>query len=82
MYRRRYLCTFYVPEALIVYFLCTGGALFWAQMALAALVAADQGPKKSRFQGTPLKMALVMDIARLKIITYRAIITRGTLIVN
>jgi hypothetical protein len=41
-----------------------------------------QGPKKSRFQGPPLIMALVIDIARLKIITYRAIKTTGTLIVN
>ncbi len=32
-----------------------------------------QGPKKSRFQGPPLIMALVIDIARLKNLTYRAI---------
>jgi hypothetical protein len=40
-----------------------------------------QGPKKSRFPGPPLPMALVMDIARIKIITSRAIWTKGTLIV-
>jgi hypothetical protein len=50
-------------------------------MALAALVAIS-GTKKSRFQGPPLIMALVMDIARLKIITYRAIKTTGTFIVK
>jgi hypothetical protein len=54
---------------------------FWAQMSLAALVAI-QGPKKDRFQGPPLIMALVMDIARLKIVTYRAMKTTGTLLVN
>ncbi len=43
-------------------------------MTLAELVAIS-GPKKSRFQGPPLTMALVMDIGRLKIITYRAIKT-------
>jgi hypothetical protein len=32
-----------------------------------------QAPKKSRFQGPPLPIALVMDIARIKIITSRAI---------
>ncbi len=33
-----------------------------------------QGPKKSRFPGgPPLPMPLVMDLARLKTITYRAI---------
>ncbi len=37
--------------------------------------------KKSQFQGPPLIMALVMDIAHLKIIMYRAIKTTGTLIV-
>ncbi len=42
-----------------------------AKMALAALVAIS-GPKKSQFQGPPLIMALVMDIARLRIIMYRA----------
>jgi hypothetical protein len=46
-------------------------------MALAALVAI-QGPKKSRIQGPPLTMALVMDIARLKNISYRVIQTTGT----
>ena len=54
---------------------------FWAQMSLAALVAI-QGPKKDRFQGPPLIMALVMDIARLKIVTYRAMKTTGTLMVK
>jgi hypothetical protein len=39
-----------------------------------------QGPKKSRFKGLPLPLALVMDIARIKIIN-RAIQTTGTLIV-
>jgi hypothetical protein len=40
-----------------------------------------QGPKKSRFfHGPPLPMALVMDVARIKIITSRAILTTGTLI--
>ncbi len=47
----------------------------------AALVAIS-GPKKSRFQGPPLIMALVMDIARFKIITYRAIKATGTFIVS
>ncbi len=32
-----------------------------------------QGPKMSRFQGPPLLMALVMDLARIKISTFRAI---------
>ena len=46
--------------------------LFWVQMALASLVAIS-GPKKSQSQGPPLQMALVMDIARFKIITSRAV---------
>jgi hypothetical protein len=33
-----------------MYFLCTGGALFWAQMALAPLVAIS-GPKKVSISG-------------------------------
>jgi hypothetical protein len=48
-------------------------------MALASLVAIS-GPKKVSISGPPLMMALVMDIASLKIITYRAIKTEGTLI--
>jgi hypothetical protein len=43
---------------------------------------AISGPKKSLdFQGPPLPMPLVSDVAPLKIITYRAIKTTGTLIV-
>jgi hypothetical protein len=38
-----------------------------------------QGPKKS-FQGPPLPMALVMDVACIKIITSRDIYTTGTFI--
>jgi hypothetical protein len=49
-------------------------------MALATLVAIS-GPEKVSIQGPPPTMALVMDITRLKIITYRAIKTTGTLIV-
>ncbi len=42
-------------------------------MALASLVAIS-GPHKSiDFQGPPLPMPLVMDLARRKTITYRAI---------
>jgi hypothetical protein len=52
----------------------------WALKPLRSLPF--QGPKKYRFQGPPLIMALVLDIARLKIITYRAIKTTGTLIVK
>jgi hypothetical protein len=47
---------------------------FGLKMALALLVAFS-GPKKSRFQGPPHPMALVIDIARIKIITSRAIHT-------
>jgi hypothetical protein len=47
-------------------------------MALASLVAIS-GPKKVSISGPPLIMALVMDIARLKIITYLAIKTTGKL---
>jgi hypothetical protein len=36
----------------------------------------------TRFQGQLLIVALVMDIARLKIIMYRAIKTTGTLLVK
>ncbi len=43
-------------------------------MALAMLDAIS-GPKKSQFQGPPLPMALVIDIAPIKIITSRAIYT-------
>ncbi len=47
--------------------------LFCAHIALASLVAIS-GPKKVLdFQGPPLPLALLMDIARLKIIPYRAI---------
>ncbi len=60
-------------------FLSLKHVLFWAQVALAALVAI-LGPKKSRFQGPPLIMALVMDSARLKIIAYRAIKATGTMV--
>jgi hypothetical protein len=43
--------------------------LFWAQMALASLVAIS-GPKKvpPDFQGPPLPMALVKDVIRTEII--------------
>jgi hypothetical protein len=49
-----------------------GGRLFWAQMALASLVAIS-GPKKSLdFQGPPLPLPLiVMDLARLKTTLYK-----------
>jgi hypothetical protein len=45
------------------------------QMALAyQLIAISQGPKKSRFPGAnPLPLALVMDAARIKSITHRAV---------
>jgi hypothetical protein len=56
--------------------LCT----FWAQMALASLVP-FQGPKKSRFSGPTPSNAPRNDVAPLKIITYHAIKTTGTLIV-
>jgi hypothetical protein len=48
--------------------------LFWAKMALASLVPISE-PKKVLIsgQGPPLPMALVMNIARIKIITSRAI---------
>jgi hypothetical protein len=49
-------------------------------MALASLVPI-QGPKKSRFSGPTPSNAHRNDIAPLKIITYRAIKTTGTLIV-
>ncbi len=63
-------------------FLCTGDPrLFWAQMALASLVP-FQGPKKSRFSGSTPSNATRNDVAPLKIITYRAIKTTGTLIVK
>ncbi len=55
--------------------------LFWAQMALASLVP-FQGPKKSRFSGPTPSNAPHNDVAPLKIITYRAIKTTGTLIVS
>ncbi len=43
---------------------------FWAQMALASLVAM-KGPKQSRISGLlPLPMVLVMDGASIKIIHY------------
>ncbi len=54
--------------------------LFWAQMALASLVP-FQGPKKSRFSEPTPSNAPRNDVAPLKIITYRAIKTTGTLIV-
>jgi hypothetical protein len=54
--------------------------LFWAQMALASLVP-FQGPKKSRFSGPTPSDAPCNYVAPLKIITYRAIKTTGTLIV-
>jgi hypothetical protein len=54
--------------------------LFWAQMALASLVP-FQGPKKFRFSGPTPSNAPSNDVAPLKIITYRAIKTTGTLVV-
>jgi hypothetical protein len=53
---------------------------YWAQMALASLVP-FQGPKKSWFSGPTPSNAHRNDVAPLKIITYRAIKTTGTLIV-
>ncbi len=50
-------------------------------MALASLVLVYQGPKSLDFQGPPLPMPLVMDVTRLKTITYRATQTTGRLIV-
>ncbi len=47
---------------------------FWAQMALASLVAIS-GPKK----GPPLPIALEMDVTHIKIISSRPIETTGTL---
>ncbi len=47
--------------------------LFGAQMALASLIAIFKGPKSLDFQGPPLPMALVIDVARIKIITSRAL---------
>jgi hypothetical protein len=55
--------------------------LFWAQMAVASLVP-FQGPKKFRFSGPTPSNAPRNDVAPLKIITYRAIKTIGTLIVR
>jgi hypothetical protein len=49
-------------------------------VALASLVAILHFTKKYRFQGTPLPLALVMDIARIKNITSRTIQTTGILI--
>ncbi len=40
-----------------------------------------QGPKKSRIQGPPLQLALVMHISRQKSITSRSIKNTGALIV-
>jgi hypothetical protein len=54
---------------------------FWAQMALASLVP-FQGPKKSRFSGPIPSNTPRNDVALLKTITYRAIKTTGTLVVN
>jgi hypothetical protein len=50
-------------------------------MALASLVP-FQGPKKSRFSGPTPSNAPRNAVALLKTITYRAIKTTGTLIVN
>jgi hypothetical protein len=47
-----------------------------------AQMARAQGPKKSRFSGPTSSNAPRNDVAPLKIITYRAIKTTGTLIVN
>jgi hypothetical protein len=52
--------------------------LFLAQMELASLVALS-GSKKVSISGPPIPMALVMDIARIQIITSCAIETTGTL---
>jgi hypothetical protein len=54
--------------------------LHYVPMALASLVP-FQGPKKSRFSGPTPSNAPRNDVAPLKIITYRAIKTTGTLIV-
>ncbi len=55
-----------------------GGGWVWLSWTTYWLFWA---PKKYRFQGPPLIMAHVMDIAHLKIIMYRAIKITGTLIV-
>jgi hypothetical protein len=48
-------------------------------MELAAARSHFRAQKSLDFKAYPLIMALVLDIARLKIITYRAIKTTGTL---
>jgi hypothetical protein len=75
MYRRRILCILYGAVDLLSFpykglYAGDGGGGEYV-MILRSLPF--QGPKKSRFQGPPLPMALVMDIAHIKIITSRAI---------
>ncbi len=54
---------------------------FGPKMALPMFVS-FQSPKTSQFQGPTLKIALVLDISHLKILTYRAIKTTGSIIVK
>jgi hypothetical protein len=58
-----------------------GGGGGGGEHVIYVIVWAQMAPKKSRCQGPPLPMAHVMDIARIKIITSRAIKTTGTFIV-
>jgi hypothetical protein len=83
--RERGIITINVPVVFMArYVMILRGAtslrLFWAQMALASLVP-FQGPKKSRFSGPTPSNAPSNDVAPLKIITYQAIKTTGTLVV-
>jgi hypothetical protein len=71
----------YIKQPMYLLFLWLLSRLFWAQIALASLVP-FQGPKKSRFSGPTPSNNPRNDVAPLKIITYRAIKTTGTLIVK
>ncbi len=67
----------------VIYLLCTFPSLhpstFFALMALASLVAISGAQKSLNFQGPPLPMDLVMDVAHIKISTSRAISKTDTL---
>ncbi len=54
---------------------------FWDQMVFASLVPISRPKKSLDFPGPPLPMPLVMNLVRLKTITYRATYTTGTLII-
>jgi hypothetical protein len=68
MYRRPIFCTLYGAVDFLNFLKLHEGMPF-------------QGPKKSRFSGPTPSNAPRNDVAPLKIITYRAIKTTGTLIV-